>query len=136
MNASSVLCTLESQALACLSGEFDSFLILAAQPNSTSPGVTQVANPKEPASKQEEREVVDFKGPTDSVYLATKDYVELDVGTGAAVAISSSGWEDVVVVRHLTCQSRHNESAERRLLLLFIQRTGKLCMKCRKYLRL
>lgn len=41
-----------------------------------------------------------FEGPVDSVYLnASKDYVELDVGTGAAVAISSSGWEDVVVVR-------------------------------------
>ncbi len=39
-----------------------------------------------------------FSGPVDSVYLKAKDYVELDVGTGAAVAISSSGWEDVVVV--------------------------------------
>ena len=42
--------------------------------------------------------MVEFKGPVDSVYLKAKDYVELDVGTGAAVAISSSGWEDVVVV--------------------------------------
>ena len=40
-----------------------------------------------------------FEGPVDSVYLGAKDYVELDVGTGAAVAIASSGWEDVVVVR-------------------------------------
>ena len=39
-----------------------------------------------------------FEGPVDSVYLGAKDYVELDVGTGAAVAIASSGWEDVVVV--------------------------------------
>lgn len=59
----------------------------------------QVANPNEPTPREEERELVDFTGPTDSVYLAAKDYVELDVGTGAAVAISSSGWEDVVVVR-------------------------------------
>lgn len=47
---------------------------------------------------EEKRDVVEFKGPVDSVYLKAKDYVELDVGTGAAVAISSSGWEDVVVV--------------------------------------
>ena len=59
----------------------------------------QVPNPKEPVKGTEERDVVEFKGPVDSVYLKAKDYVELDVGTGAAVAISSSGWEDVVVVR-------------------------------------
>ncbi|CAL8466860.1 g6396 [Coccomyxa elongata] len=57
----------------------------------------KVANPEEPATKEEDREVVTFSGPVDSVYLKAKDYVELDVGTGAAVAISSSGWEDVVV---------------------------------------
>ena len=52
---------------------------------------------------EEKRDVVEFKGPVDSVYLKAKDYVELDVGTGAAVAISSSGWEDVVVVSsHVT----------------------------------
>jgi glucose-6-phosphate 1-epimerase len=33
----------------------------------------------------------------DSVYLQGPDHVELDVGTGAAVAIDSSGWEDIVV---------------------------------------
>lgn len=33
----------------------------------------------------------------DSVYLDAGNYVELDVGTGAAVAISSDGWKDVVV---------------------------------------
>ena len=60
---------------------------------------SQVADPNSPAEKTEERDEVTFEGPVDSVYLgASKDYVELDVGTGAAVAISSSGWEDVVVV--------------------------------------
>lgn len=58
----------------------------------------QVPNPNEPVKGEEKRDVVEFKGPVDSVYLKAKDYVELDVGTGAAVAISSSGWEDVVVV--------------------------------------
>lgn len=52
-----------------------------------------------PPEATEEREEVGFEGPVDSVYLGAKDYVELDVGTGAAVAIASSGWEDVVVVR-------------------------------------
>ena len=59
---------------------------------------SQVPNPEEPETKEEDREVVSFSGPVDSVYLKAKDYVELDVGTGAAVAISSSGWEDIVVV--------------------------------------
>ncbi|EIE26552.1 apospory-associated protein C [Coccomyxa subellipsoidea C-169] len=57
----------------------------------------KVPNPEEPETKEEDREVVSFSGPVDSVYLKAKDYVELDVGTGAAVAISSSGWEDIVV---------------------------------------
>lgn len=63
------------------------------------PMALQVPNPKEPVKGTEERDVVEFKGPVDSVYMKAKDYVELDVGTGAAVAISSSGWEDIVVVR-------------------------------------
>ena len=67
--------------------------------------VRQVADPENPTPKTEERDEVTFEGPVDSVYLnATKDYVELDVGTGAAVAISSSGWEDVVVVSFLRLQ--------------------------------
>ena len=69
----------------------------------------QVPNPKEPVKGEEKRDVVEFKGPVDSVYLKAKDYVELDVGTGAAVAISSSGWEDVVVVSplHRALPSKH-----------------------------
>lgn len=43
---------------------------------------TQVADPKNPAKKTENQELVKFDGPKDSVYLNAKDYVELDVGTG------------------------------------------------------
>ncbi|KAK9810265.1 hypothetical protein WJX72_007647 [[Myrmecia] bisecta] len=57
----------------------------------------KVKDPNNPVEKVEDREEITFTGPMDSVYLGAKDYVELDVGTGAAVAISSSGWEDVVV---------------------------------------
>ncbi|CAK0757552.1 hypothetical protein CVIRNUC_002550 [Coccomyxa viridis] len=57
----------------------------------------KVPNPEKPVEGTEQRDAVEFKGPVDSVYLKAKDYVELDVGTGAAIAISSSGWEDVVV---------------------------------------
>ncbi|KAK9805781.1 hypothetical protein WJX73_009431 [Symbiochloris irregularis] len=54
-------------------------------------------DPNNPVEKKEEREVVSIDGPMDAVFLSPGDYVELDVGTGAAVSISSSGWEDVVV---------------------------------------
>jgi glucose-6-phosphate 1-epimerase len=59
--------------------------------------LSKVPDPKNPTKKTEDREHVNFGGPTDSVYLRARDYVELDVGTGAAVSITSSGWEDVVV---------------------------------------
>ncbi len=52
-----------------------------------------------PPKKKEDRDVVVFEGPVDSVYLNAGGHVELDVGTGAAVSIDSSGWKDVVVVR-------------------------------------
>ncbi|KAI7846343.1 hypothetical protein COHA_000180 [Chlorella ohadii] len=57
----------------------------------------KTVDPKNPVQKTEEREEVTFSGPTDSVYLKAKDYVELDVGTGAAVTITSNKWSDVVV---------------------------------------
>ncbi|KAL0020803.1 hypothetical protein WJX79_006148 [Trebouxia sp. C0005] len=57
----------------------------------------KVKDPKNPQKQKEDRELIKFTGPTDSVYMKARDYVELDVGTGAAVSISSSGWEDVVV---------------------------------------
>jgi glucose-6-phosphate 1-epimerase len=54
-------------------------------------------DPSKPESKVEDRDAITFNGYCDSVYLNSPDHVELDVGTGAAVAIDSSGWEDTVV---------------------------------------
>lgn len=45
----------------------------------------------------EEREAFTFEGLVDSVFLGAPEHLELDVGTGAAVAIDASGWEDAVV---------------------------------------
>lgn len=50
-----------------------------------------------PPKAAETRDAVTFTGPVDSVYLKAGGYVELDVGTGAAVAITSDKWDDVVV---------------------------------------
>lgn len=50
-----------------------------------------------PPKQVETRDAVAFTGPVDSVYLKARDHVELDVGTGAAVAITSNRWDDVVV---------------------------------------
>lgn len=61
-------------------------------------GWAQSVNPTDPAVKKEEREIVTFEGLVDSVYLNAPDSVQLEVGTGAAVAIDSTGWKDVVVV--------------------------------------
>lgn len=54
-------------------------------------------DPKKPETKVESREAVTFSSYTDSVYLDAPEHVELDVGTGAAVAIDSWGWTDTVV---------------------------------------
>ena len=43
---------------------------------------SQVVDANKPAEKQEERDLVSFEGPTDSVYLGAPEHVELDVGTG------------------------------------------------------
>lgn len=50
-----------------------------------------------PPKGKESRSAVTFSGPVDSVYLGAPGHLELDVGTGAAVAIDSSGWPDAVV---------------------------------------
>ncbi len=39
-------------------------------------------DPKNPQKQKEDRELIKFTGPTDSVYMKARDYVELDVGTG------------------------------------------------------
>jgi len=57
----------------------------------------KVKDAENPPKAPDTNEVVKFKGPVDSVYLDAGDYVELDVGTGAAVGITSDGWKDAVV---------------------------------------
>ena len=42
----------------------------------------QTKDANSPPEAKEERESLDFTGPTDSVYLDAPGYVELDVGTG------------------------------------------------------
>ena len=42
----------------------------------------QVVDANNPAEKKEDRDAVNFEGPTDSVYLGAPEHVELDVGTG------------------------------------------------------
>jgi len=54
-------------------------------------------DPKNPETKVESRDAITFDAYMDSVYLNAPDHVQLDVGTGAAVAITSSGWQDTVV---------------------------------------
>lgn len=57
----------------------------------------KTTDPNNPEEKQWDEELVSINGPWDAVFKKPGDYVELDVGTGAAVAISTSGWEDVTV---------------------------------------
>ncbi|KAJ9513908.1 hypothetical protein QJQ45_020994, partial [Haematococcus lacustris] len=69
-------------------------------------------DPKNPETKQEERSEISFTDYTDCVYLNAPSHVELDVGTGAAVAIDSSGWEDTVVWNpHLTMKDCYERFA-------------------------
>lgn len=57
----------------------------------------KTVDPNSPPKHIEERDSIAFAGPVDSVYLKANGHVELDVGTGAAVAITSENWNDVVV---------------------------------------
>eukprot|EP00878_Enallax_costatus_P001989 GHUV01002153.1.p1 GENE.GHUV01002153.1~~GHUV01002153.1.p1 ORF type:complete len:331 (+),score=115.11 GHUV01002153.1:115-1107(+) len=68
-------------------------------------------DPKNPSKKTEDREKVTFgQGLVDSVYLNAPEHVELEVGTGAAIAIDASGWEDVVVWNpHLTMKDSYQQ---------------------------
>jgi glucose-6-phosphate 1-epimerase len=62
---------------------------------------------KNPSEKTEDRDAVTFgTALVDSVYLDSGNHVELDVGTGAAVSIDSTGWTDTVVWNpHLTMKA-------------------------------
>lgn len=58
----------------------------------------QSVDPNSPSKSSQEDELVTFDGKLlDRVYLDAPDYTELNVGTGAAVAISTKQWQDVVV---------------------------------------
>ncbi|CAD7702986.1 unnamed protein product [Ostreobium quekettii] len=57
----------------------------------------KVVDANNPPRKTQEEGNLEFKGPVDSVYLGVPGYVDLDVGTGAAIAITFDGWEDVTV---------------------------------------
>mmetsp|Transcript_30045 Transcript_30045/g.77095 ORF Transcript_30045/g.77095 Transcript_30045/m.77095 type:complete len:372 (+) Transcript_30045:342-1457(+) len=57
----------------------------------------KVVDAANPPSKEQTSESLSFSGPTDSVFLEAPEYLELDVGTGAAIAMSSTGWTDAVV---------------------------------------
>lgn len=57
----------------------------------------KVVDTAHPPEVKLESELMDFSGPTDRVFLNAPEYLELDVGTGAAIAITSSGWTDAVV---------------------------------------
>jgi len=57
----------------------------------------KTADATNPPRAVEARDAVTFAGPVDSVYLGAPGHLELDVGTGAAVAIDSAGWPDAVV---------------------------------------
>mmetsp|Transcript_45075 Transcript_45075/g.134552 ORF Transcript_45075/g.134552 Transcript_45075/m.134552 type:complete len:330 (-) Transcript_45075:661-1650(-) len=54
-------------------------------------------DPSKPEERIDEADAITFDSYMDRVYLNSPDHVELDVGTGAAVAIDSTGWEDSVV---------------------------------------
>jgi len=55
-------------------------------------------DPQNPEKKVEERDTFGFgESLVDSVFLGAPEHLELDVGTGAAVAIDATGWEDAVV---------------------------------------
>ncbi len=69
-------------------------------------------DPQNPEKKVEERETFGFgEDLVDSVFLGAPEHLELDVGTGAAVAIDASGWEDAVVWNpHLTMKECYEVS--------------------------
>ena len=72
----------------------------------------QVKDPKNPTKQKEDRELINFTGPADSVYLKARDYVELDVGTGefqvaccSCVCLESAHYCCCVISQVQQCQS-------------------------------
>lgn len=68
-------------------------------------------DPDSPSEQTEDRDAVTF-GTTlvDSVYMDANDQVSLEVGTGAAISLASTGWTDCVLWNpHMTMESCYKE---------------------------
>ena len=57
----------------------------------------KVVSTTDPPACEEEEPSLLVRGPVDRIYKDAGEYVELHVGTGAAVALSTHGWRDTVV---------------------------------------
>lgn len=60
----------------------------------------KASDPNNPTSRADERDAITFEPAgalVDTVYLGTPEYVELSVGTGAAIGVTNRGWSDTVV---------------------------------------
>lgn len=64
-------------------------------------------DPSNPSEQKEDREAITFGSKlVDSVYMNANDQVALQVGTGAAIVLDSTGWSDCVLWNpHLTMES-------------------------------
>ena len=61
------------------------------------PSAAQTVDANNPPKKRLAEEWLPFAGPVDAVFPGAPDFLELDVGTGAAVALTANGWPDAVV---------------------------------------
>ena len=61
------------------------------------PFLDKIPNPSDPVERAQAGDVIEFKGPTDSVYKNAPQEVVLSVGTGAGIQIQNEGWTDAVV---------------------------------------
>ena len=68
-----------------------------APPPPLFPPTAQTVDANSPPKKRLAEEWLPFAGPVDSVFPGAPDFLELDVGTGAAVALTANGWPDAVV---------------------------------------
>lgn len=68
-------------------------------------------DPSNPSEVKEDRDAVTFGTKlVDSVYVNANDQVALEVGTGAAISLASTGWSDCVLWNpHLTMESCYKQ---------------------------
>ena len=68
-------------------------------------------DPSNPTEQEEDRDAVTFGSKlVDSVYVDANDQVVLEVGTGAAISLESSGWTDCVLWNpHMTMESCYKQ---------------------------